>query len=544
MAAAAFFIKKNSTRSLKKAMSSGKETKNTKVVATLHKDGLYAIVVDAENYAEAKKEADAYANKNILTKSKPTVASAGTEHTGVSQNGAANGKQKPKLSTSGASDGGNKNLTITDSAGSENASKGSSSTGDPPTSASKIVAGKKKKNAATDDDDESEDEDDYTHEEHIEAGDHEKKETAYTVKQFLDDFTKHNPKKSKPLLGNAPVSNTNSQIIDMFNLNNDNLGKKKAAWVILPQTGTHSPDHLKYTLVVGTKANSINLAAKAVVVVRSSTFFVPVNDASTSRKRIDKQILVCNAPIPDFSEYGFFKQGTPQVMDKDKIEQYIDETIARIAAFVRRFNEDDVEDKKIELIAVPYMGGSKKRLSVRNNTITYDDDDPHFGANGKKGAKNKASSSASKESQDAEFDKWYARTWKSAIKKLAEMSDVSDVNLMCGDDPWAAHDTVLKSKVAAKIRPFPDCVSRTVTDGTSGHIPDSKIEHTLFLCDRIFGNGVGNGNNIETTGGIFGMYVPMHYVAYPFPDGFEENKWLQRLYASGQDSDMKLVEAG
>jgi hypothetical protein len=189
------------------------------------------------------------------------------------------------------------------------------------------------------------------------------------------------------------------------------------------------------------------------------------------------------------------------------------------------------------------MGGSKKRLSVQNNTITYDDYDTHFGAKGKKVAKSKASSSASKESQDAEFDNWYARKWKSAIKKLAEMSDVSDVNLMCGDDPWAAHDVVLESTVAAKIRPFPDCVSKTVNDGTDGYIPDSKIENTLFLCDRLFGNGVGNGNNNETTGGIFGMYVPMHYLAYPFPTDHEENKWLQRLYAKGIGGNMKLVEA-
>jgi hypothetical protein len=52
-----------------------------------------------------------------------------------------------------------------------------------------------------------------------------------------------------------------------------------------------------------------------------------------------------------------------------------------------------------------------------------------------------------------------------------------------------------------------------------------------------------------TTGGIFGMYVPMHYLAYPFPDGsngtktYEENKLLQMLKAKGDDANMTLVEA-
>ena len=98
--------------------------------------------------------------------------------------------------------------------------------------------------------------------------------------------------------------------------------------------------------------------------------------------------------------------------------------------------------------------------------------------------------------------------------------------------------------MVTKIRPFPACVSGNVNDGKDGYIPDNKIESTLFVCNRLFGSGGGNKNTEETTGGIFGMYVPMHYVAQQFPTHYEENKWLQRLYASGQGAGMTLVEAG
>ena len=66
------------------------------------------------------------------------------------------------------------------------------------------------------------------------------------------------------------------------------------------------------------------------------------------------------------------------------------------------------------------------------------------------------------------------------------------------------------------------------------------IEHTLFICDRKVGSGVGNENGSETTGGIFGRYVPMHYVAHPFPAGYEPNEWIEVLYAKGKDYQMNI----
>lgn len=364
MAAAAFFIKKNSTRSLRKAMSGEKETK---VVATLHKDGLYAIVVDAENYDEAEKEADAYAiRKKFLAESKLNVASAGTKSTVFAKKGAVNGPKEPKseASTSGAIDGGQ-----ADSTSMANASKDSASTGGPSTSAN--VEQTKKGDAETGND--GEDDDDHDHE-------GEAPPKKYTPSVFIDVVFK-NKQLPLPLQGGLVQQGANSKAktAALFEENTKLITDakiEKATWVILPSIDTPTDGDEYYTDSNGS-GKTIPEKAKAIVVVLSMFFFVPPANMKDQSTRVNVPIFVCNAPAPDFKGHTFFKDATH---GRDRIRDFVNDTFYRIAAFVKRMNK---EETTIELIALPYIGGKHDR-SDQPDEYSYSEPLQEFGTAGKR----------------------------------------------------------------------------------------------------------------------------------------------------------------
>jgi hypothetical protein len=537
MAAAAFFIKKNSTRSLRKAMSGEKEAQQTKrrVVATLHNDGLYAIVVDAENANEAEEKADAFAkSKRILTTSKPNVASEETESTVFAKKGAASGTKKTKseASTSGASDGGNNDWTSK-----ANASTDSAHTGVPSTA----VDGKKKKKDDNDDATDDGDESDTSEQQHAEGVHLEKEEPdappEYTVAEFL---SKYKPTKSgdRPLQGSASAGQI-KQNKAVFEENLKNLGNEIATWVVLPKSTVTSGSDLDYSDgTIGDKG--IQPRARAVVVVRSTLFFVPDDNENKSRKKMKESILVCNVPVANFTN-KFFKKQQGSGIDRNKVKNFVDGTFKLIAAFVENYNSEK-QDAKIQFIAMPYFGGKVQSTNDWSlEELTYERITGFGGKHVKKkvtvvgagaiktGAKPKKESSEDEEG----FDKVYSNIWFDArieFIDLVKKHDVKEVMLMLGDGPWGAHKDI--SENSTRIRPFPECisVSEANEEEEAGYIPQNMIKHTLFVCDREVGSKVGNKNNSDTTGGIFGMYVPMHYVAAPFPDDFAENKWLTKIY--------------
>jgi len=326
----------------------------------------------------------------------------------------------------------------------------------------------------------------------------------------------------------------------VFEKNIEHLGDEPATWVVLPHSGTPSRNDENYSSGSITK-KGIPLRAMAVVVVRSTRFFIP--EPKTARRRqIDKSILVCNVPVADFT-IKFFKKQPGSSIDENRVRRFVDGTFELIAAFIRDYNDKAKQDAKIQLVAMPYFG-------VKVNSVKDDleyDSITAFGAGGsvnKKGtarvsnAKTNGAKPKKASSEDEEgFDNLYSSIWFDARSKFFDSvkeHGVDKVLLMHGKSPWGAHDNIIGESL--KIRPFPECIRASEAneeEEEEGYIPQNMIEHTLFVCDREVGSKVGNKNNGDTTGGIFGMYVPMHYVAAPFPRAFAENKWLKRIYVSG-----------
>lgn len=533
--------------------------KKTKVVATLHKGDLYAIVVNADDSSEAEQEADAYAKReNILTKSNPNVASEEPKPTVIAKKGAVNvpKKTKSEASTSGASDGVKVNSTSKANASTDSAHTGVTST---------AVDGKKKKKDDAETGNDGEDGDD-----HDQEGEAPPKK--YTPSVFIDVVFK-NKQLPLPLQGGLVKQGANSKekTAALFEENTQRITDakiEKATWVILPAIDTPTDGDEYYTDSNGS-GKTIPEKAKAIVVVLSMFFFVPPANMKQQSTRVNVPIFVCNAPAPDFKSHTFFKDSKN---GRDRIRDFVNDTFYRIAAFVKRMNQ---EETKIELIALPYIGGKHDR-SDQPDEYSYSEPIQNFGVTGKKKTKKEGDSEDEYDSDDEplgksnkkkqkptgpakkakshakithdEYTEWFETEWLRALTNFDNaVGDDVQILIMHGRSTWGMPDTILNKDEFKEnfhtIWPFPRCISSDDDNAPQGEIGRIMVKKTLFVCDRALGSRVGNSNTRDTTGGIFGMYVPMHYLAYPFPNDHEKNKWLQRLYAKGIGADMKLDEA-
>jgi hypothetical protein len=105
--------------------------------------------------------------------------------------------------------------------------------------------------------------------------------------------------------------------------------------------------------------------------------------------------------------------------------------------------------------------------------------------------------------------------------------------LMCGPKvPWVAPRVVEKQFAGKLLHPFPDCIGGD--NPTPGCIARGDVSSTMFACDRAYGKRVGNDNDDKTTGGVFGMYVPMHFTATEFPAEYGKNPVLEVLTMNKQ----------
>ena len=80
---------------------------------------------------------------------------------------------------------------------------------------------------------------------------------------------------------------------------------------------------------------------------------------------------------------------------------------------------------------------------------------------------------------------------------------------------WKAPDAI-KDKFTPRrtTLAFPECMvsGNESSFGLNANEIDTR-KRTMFVCDLIARSRVGNDNSNKSTGGVFGMYVPMHLTA-------------------------------
>jgi hypothetical protein len=521
MAAAAFFIKKNSTRSLRKAMSGEKEAK---VVATLRKGDLYAIVVDADNYDDALAKADAYAKReNILAESKPKAASAETKLTEVAKKKDAAKTTKPDEVGVNGKHGTSES---DDPDGDEDVKKHGTGVADANGDQSGDTNG-----AGAVADSEL-------------ADDHETK-VPYEPSQFLADEYKN---KNKPF---ARGSGDNDKKIAQLLVSNKrdliSLGGK-CAWLVFPVKMREKLSNSNKKYWGSRDKNSTDVP---LVIVRSAWFY------TKAATQVDQRIMVCNTPIYEVDSKNFYGAAA-----------FYKSIFTRIKNFVNWHNDDndDSSKKKIDTIALPFLGANYAGVLKREWYETEDESDeepepepetsaksadeeedsgedeedskPIVGkhkessSTGKKhnGAGKEGKGPVKKSKKRADETPLYEKfdsMWIESARELRLVNGKVDIVLMRGTSKgaWYAPDSIKNSDLFTyTVKRFPACIShKKLRD---------KVESTLFVCDIIRGKRVGNDNDINTTGGCFGLFVPMHFTA-EFVDSnskYEENSLIEMLY--------------
>jgi hypothetical protein len=227
---------------------------------------------------------------------------------------------------------------------------------------------------------------------------------------------------------------------------------------------------------------------KAPLVVIRSTFFYLANQSFAYE--IGTSILVCSAPYVGSDNTAYFPSRENALgTNDDAITVFYKRALDLISFFVAKHNESDQNGAlKIKRVAIPYLGLRK-----------IDDVDLN--------------------QQDA-LDKT-AALWNAAVIALkTNLTKMKiDLLLMCGRKlPWVA-PSIVKAGFAGKLLlPFPDCIGED--EPSDGCIKQGDVASTMFVCDREYGKRVGNDNDEKTTGGVFGMYVPMHFTASEFTRGY------------------------
>jgi hypothetical protein len=377
-----------------------------------------------------------------------------------------------------------------------------------------------------------EDEDDEANEDDDDA--EKDNQVDYTPKQFLGDvYNKGSIKIGYPLGGGANTHKKN-EVTKLLTSNYEELlkdktndDKFKSTWLVLDEK-------------TGVNANSLeyynNTKNKVVVVVLSKRFFYPNSGSSNGgRTTPDMPILVCNVP------YG---------NEKEIHNDRYDGIFNQIGAFLTRYNSKEYANKdKIDLIAISYpksLLDSMKKTKIKKPAPSKSKSKGTKAAkkNGPKGKGKNTDKNENKgededededdtegegsgdeegqeddETEDIEDSEEPQDIWLRALDKWLgnEYFDNIPMKLMYeeNDEVWGAPEEVkeyFSGKRDGLLKKFPHCINRGKSaEERTVNVEDLKT--TMFVCDLEPGKRVGNSNSHESTGGVFGSWVPMHYTA-------------------------------
>ena len=292
---------------------------------------------------------------------------------------------------------------------------------------------------------------------------------------------------NKPL-GGGVSQHDGKSVIQILNANYRKLKESKeqdtnfkSTWLVM------HPDHKdKSASLTDNYYDDKN--NKVVVVVLSKMFFLP---SEPGRITVEEPILVCNVP--------YFKGK----LDTPKAALAYNNVFKQIGAFVDTYNKTKDDHDKIKIIAVSYPTG----LSVTDDQST-----PPMQTRTAGNTKGLGKGKGARVVVDR-----ISKIWLDELNSFNTESKY-DIRLMYEEKPdsgiWHA-PSVVKSKFTDKImNAFPSCIDNIEGKSASSTvIGKADLKNTLFVCDLLQKNRVGNNNDTQTTGGVFGSFVPMHYTA-------------------------------
>jgi hypothetical protein len=357
--------------------------------------------------------------------------------------------------------------------------------------------------------DEEEDDDDQK-----EGTSAESERVDYTPKDFLD----HEYKNRDYPLGGGKKQHEPADVIGLLKSNYDDLKKTnkdghvdKSTWLVLHRGQTSAS-----TAVIKYYKNHGNQGNQVVVVVLSKRFFYP--KAGQGRETVISPILVCNVPyrIPRLSD------------EESRLGRYKG-IFHQIDVFLTEYNTNrgDYNYQKIGIIAISYPTSvtSKVKNSPKTVQSKSTSKSKPKKATGKKKPKPKKASTETEgdegaqededpDSTEHESDMWLRalREWKGDTIHEIEIKLMYDKE----DAVWYAPDHVKKyfEDNDGLLKKFPECIEKLRDQKTQKEtINLDELETTMFVCDLEPKSRVGNANDNNTTGGVFGQWVPMHYTA-------------------------------
>jgi hypothetical protein len=294
---------------------------------------------------------------------------------------------------------------------------------------------------------------------------------------------------------------------ELMQSKNDDI-EFKSTWLVM------HPDNKEKTASLSDYPTIKN--NKAVVVVLSKMFFVPSNK---DRITVNEQILVCNVP---------YFQGK---RDKETASYEYKSIFKQIGLFFKEYNLRKDEKDKITIIAVSYP--NKSFVTDSSTTEGVQTRSTKGGSRGR--------GKGSPEVVDHNI-----AIWLNALLAVfnTEKASKCDIRLMYEEKPtggiWHAPENVKTHFEKNIISSFPSCVDISDETNASGTvIRKADLKNTLFVCDLLQKNRVGNNNDGETTGGVFGSFVPMHYTAVQisgsrFSNANEINGLIDVIYTNSE----------
>jgi len=274
---------------------------------------------------------------------------------------------------------------------------------------------------------------------------------------------------------------------------------------------------------------------RSLVVVRSASFYTDDGEQKLP-------ILVCNAPVRTLAKNA-------KSLDAS-VGQFYTAIFARIVAFVAWYNDQN-QQAPLMYVALPYLGGvdiqdnpptskakpaarkakktaPKKKTKTQAETLDSEDAESESADAG--GDELDSESNSGSEFGGEGLYTLFANMWIERHTVLKAGLRALNVRLVLMSDKGA---WLAPAKIAAlfednrTVPAFPACMVQYHIGIVNGI--DNRTR-TMFVCDLLAGNRVGNGNDSATTGGVFGMYVPMHLTAeYTKSTGNYTNNLIQFL---------------
>jgi hypothetical protein len=381
----------------------------------------------------------------------------------------------------------------------------------------------------------------------------------YTPKRFLEDVYTAGSKAGYPLGGGVSryqstevkgLLESNYKKILEEKKSNSNF---KSTWLVVPSD-------------IGVSASSsayYNNTNKVVVVVLSKLFFYP-SQKGGGRATQNSPIIVCNVP------YGTEK-------NVSKLSDHYKRIFRQIGAFLTRYNSKEYANTdKIDLIAISYPKSLLDSMNKKKSKQPAPSKSKSKGTKaakkkkgqGQKGKvkntdKNEEENKDGDEDEDEDEDEGEGSgvnegqedneadiedsdelqdTWLHALDEWLGNKDFDDITMKLmyeeNDEVWGAPVEVKKyfEKNDSLLKRVPFCINSGKSDEErTVNLEDLKT--TMFVCDLEPGKRVGNSNSHESTGGVFGMWVPMHYTA-----AYIDNKSQSKYTVESADKIASLIE--